>query len=254
MARLFYAPLALALTLPLALTACGSKNSNNGTPDAPVVVTTDAPPPDAGPPDALVCVDPQMDCGTGVCVDTSSDEQNCGACNKVCQGGAYCKPQPDGCTCPAAFIPADIPSNPLDIHQVQSIGGSNIHIAGAPLADGGQVNVLLFIDVGLPDVNTSYTLKSGISFTQPNVLAAYNAQVGGTVPTADAYYDVTAGTLKFTTVACDANGFEYKGTIKNATFQGAQFTGMNIQVDPQGCTFDVATINFDIAVTGTCTP
>ena len=253
MARLFYAPIAFALALPLALTACSSKNSANN-PDAPVVITTDAPPPDAGIPDALVCTAPQKDCGSGACVDTSSDEQNCGDCNVVCKGGAYCKAQPDGCTCPAAFIPSNIPSNPLDVHQVQSIGGTNIHIAAAPLADGGQINALIFIDIGLPTAGQDYTLKSGISFSQPNVLAAYNAQLGGAVPTADAYYDVTAGTLHFTSVACDTNGFEYKGTIKAATFQGATFTGMNIQVDPAGCTFDVANIAFDIAVTGACTP
>jgi hypothetical protein len=244
MARLIY-PLALALTLPLALTACGSKNSSNNGTDAPVVITTDAPPPDAGMPDALVCVDPQKDCGTGVCVDTSSDEQNCGACGMVCQGGAYCKPQPAGCTCPAGFLPASMTGI---IHQTQSVGGTNIQIAAATDTQGTQTNGLIFIAVTFPTVNTDYTLKSGISFTQPNVLAAYNVTLGGTIPSADAYYQAVAGTLRFSTATCDTTGFEFKGTIKNATFQGATVSGMNIQVDPNGCTFTVANMAFDITV------
>lgn len=262
MARLTYAPLALALTLPLALTACGKNTSSN--PDAPVVITTDAPPPIDAMPDALVCTAPQKDCGTGVCIDTSSDEQNCGDCNTVCQGGAFCKPQPDGCTCPGNFLGTDIPSSVLDVHQTQQpISGVNVHIAAAPLPDGGQVNALVFLAItnggsGFPDIDTDYTLKKGLSFTQPNVLAAYNAQLGGAIPTADAEYEATAGTLRFSTATCDTTGFEFKGTITDATFSGATFSGMNITIDPNGCTFQIPSLTFDInvpaAAGGACTP
>jgi hypothetical protein len=48
------------------------------------------PPDDAGdagiPPDALVCTPPELACG-GVCIDVSSDPDNCGACNHVCASG-----------------------------------------------------------------------------------------------------------------------------------------------------------------------
>ena len=261
MARLSYAPIAFALALPLALTACSSKNSSNN-PDAPVVITTDAPPPDAGIPDALVCTAPQKDCGSGACVDTSSDEANCGDCGHVCQGGAYCKPQPDGCTCPGNFLGTNIDASGTDIHQVQSpISGVNVHIAAAPLTDGLQLNALVILTItnngaGFPQVGQDYQLKKGLSFSQPNVLAAYNAQLGGAVPSADAYYEATAGTLNFTAATCDDTGFELKGKITGATFSGAMFSGMNITIDPNGCTFDIPTFTFDIKVAAppTCTP
>ncbi len=247
MARLSY-PLAFALTLPLALTACGSKNSsNNGTPDAPVVITTDAPPPDAGPPDALVCVDPNMDCGTGVCIDTSTDPQNCGACNHACQGGAYCglKSGSGMCQCPADFLPASMTGN---IYNDQTFSGQHIYIAAATATDGTQMNGLVFVSLVFPSINTDYTLKSGIQFAQPNVLAGYGLSLSGGLPSAKSYYEGVSGTLRFTTAACDTNGFEFKGTLKGVTFQGATVSGTNIQVDPSGCTFGPTDIAFDITV------
>jgi flagellar capping protein FliD len=131
-----------------------------------------------------------------------------------------------------------------------------LHIAAGPVMDGAQTNALVFLSLGLPQMNKDYTLKSGVQISQPNVLAGYNAHLGaGPVPMADGYYEATSGTLHFSAVSCDANGLVYTGTLTNVTFQGATISGMSIQVDPNGCTFMVPSMTFDIEVTtSACTP
>ncbi len=254
MARLTYALVPFAL---LAATAACSSKSSSSPPDAPMIMTADAPPPVDAMPDALVCQAPTMNC-SGTCINTTTDEQNCGSCGNACKGGEFCDPSKNSGTCscpmPANILGTDIPKNAGDQHQSMSLGQATLHIAAAPVTVGAQTNALVFLSVGLPDVNKDYTLKSGISFSQPNVLAAYNGSLGGGMPMADAYYDATGGTLRFSSVACTAQGFAYTGTLTNVTFQGATISGMNIQVDPNGCMFTVASLTFDIETTTACTP
>src|SRR5688572_2171037 len=69
--------------LPLVCVGCG----DNLQPVAP-----DAAPPDAAMPDALTCE-----------ADLVTDESNCGACEKLCNGGEVCKNS--ACICPTGIVP-----------------------------------------------------------------------------------------------------------------------------------------------------
>jgi hypothetical protein len=215
----------------IAFAACGGNNSSD-TPDAPVIAVTDAAPPDAGPPDALVCTLPEMNCGD-ICIDTSSDELNCGGCDMPCQAGAYCD---STCMCPDAFLPG------TGMGTGQFLAAQGFLLGGAPVTSTTlQVNGLVAI---LPDTTPAgtYNLTGPSSF--PIIAAAYNATFTSSLPSADAYYVATAGSVTLDIVCAH----EIKGTITDATFSGATINGTSIQVDPNGCTFMVAgDMPFDIA-------
>jgi hypothetical protein len=257
MARLSYAPIAFALALPLALTACSSKNTSNN-PDAPVVITTDAPPPDAGIPDALVCTAPQKDCGSGACVDTSSDENNCGDCGMMCtQGGSACLSSQ--CACPTGdFLPASIDGNAL-----LSMDVSNFHIlidAAAVSANAQNAFVIAVATTG--KTTGAFTLQppSGGGLPTPPIVAiGYNANLAG--QSVDAYYVAVSGTLTISKFTCTskaagdpADGSEIKGALANVKFQGATGTFPNFTVDPNGCVYSLTAADIDIVGTTACTP
>ncbi|HTJ46103.1 MAG TPA: hypothetical protein VL463_28555 [Kofleriaceae bacterium] len=256
MARLTYA--ISLFTIFVAAAACGSISSS--TPDAPVIQTTDAPPPIDGMPDALVCTAPDMQCVTGTCTNTNTDEQNCGTCGNVCKGGAYCKAQPDGCTCPGDFLPDPTNSSGvLAIFQQISQVHFNIGIGGFAGTNGldALIVVVSTASTGGTEVDKDYTLTDptqGFPPPVPIVSAGYG--VDPSSQSADASYVATAGTVRFSTLSCDANGSELKGTITDATFQGVKgnLLGGQAQIDPNGCTFTVAKLDFDIKTTTACTP
>lgn len=255
MARLTYA--ISLFTIFVAAAACGSNSSS--TPDAPVIQTTDAPPPIDGMPDALVCTAPDMQCVTGTCTNTNTDEQNCGTCGNVCKGGAYCKAQPDGCTCPGDFLLAQTNSNdPLTIFQ--QISQVHFNIGIGPFVNNGLdalVVVVSTAQTGGTDVDTDYTLTDPTqSFppTPPVVSALYGVDPNSM--TADASYVAVSGTVRFSALACSPTGAEIKGTLTDVKFQGVKgdLLGGQAQVDPNGCTFTVTKVDFDIKSSNSCTP
>jgi hypothetical protein len=250
MTRLVY-----VVPFALALLACGSKSSD--TPDAAVILTTDAHPPDAPPPDAFSCSAPLMECSAMECTDVSNDEQNCGACGTVCKGGEFCSATtPKGCTCPEAFVPSNRAASGLDV--IQYVAQFNLGIGFGPINNTTRLDGLLAVVAPDTDVTKTYDLsKSGGSLLSPPMLvAAYNVTQGGGALgfSADAFYKVTSGTLKFDVVCTAAAGGEIKGTLTDATFSGATIstTTGSVTVDPDGCTFQVAKLTFDIKKDGTC--
>src|SRR5579862_1292826 len=234
MARLTYATFAL-----LAFAACSSKNTAS-TPDAKPPI--DAAPPIDAPPDALVCTPPLMMCTTGACTDTTTDENNCGTCGMVCQGGAFCGPMPTNgaCQCPGNFLTGTIAGNIIAPLTFSSFT-FDLGLATAGTSNNGLLSIVNASATGATVANMNYTL-TGSSFSFPTIAAAYNL-TSLNPPTADAYYLATAGTVNYS-ILC---AHEQKGTLKNVTFQGATLSGMNFTVDPNGCTFDVASLDFDIS-------
>jgi hypothetical protein len=248
MARLTYASFAL---LALAAASCGSKNSSNA-PDAKPPI--DATPPVDAPPDALVCQAPTMQCTPGVCTNTDTDPMNCGQCNMACtQGGSYC--MTGNCACPAGnFLPADISTGAF---LAQDFSTFHVLIDGALFAgtNGGDVFVPVVATMGTTTGN--FTLKppsGGALPTPPLILIGYN--VNTATMSADAYYAAVSGTMNVSKFTCGASGSELKGTLTNVKFQGAtgSLQTMNLMVDPNGCTFTVTSMTFDITSTTACTP
>jgi len=82
-------PLRLAIALVLASTLASACELDEGG-LLPVVSGTDAAPDAAMVQDAPTNVDACSMCGTGQCIDLSSDPNNCGACGNICAPGASC--------------------------------------------------------------------------------------------------------------------------------------------------------------------
>jgi hypothetical protein len=248
MARLTYATFAL---LAFAA-ACGSKNGG-GAPDAPVVMLPDAPPPPDAMPDALVCNPPQMMCTPGSCTDTTTDESNCGSCGMVCQGGAFCGPMPTNgaCQCPTDFVPDTIATNAL-----LSNNAAHLLLDVAPFAGTNGPDAFVLVTATAGTTTGNFTFTGGL--TPPIVALAYNLNLAS--QSADSYFVAVSGKMNISTFTCNPTnpniGSEIKGTLTNVKFQGAtgSLMSMNLMVDPNGCTFTVPSLSFDITSSTACTP
>jgi hypothetical protein len=230
MPRMKHGAFAFCTTLFVTLFAtlspgCGSSNS---VPDAFLQPAVDSAPP---PPDAFVCT--MTTCGTA-CVDITSDELHCDGCDLPCQTGATCTNS--SCVCPPGFLPAD-----LDVGVQEMVRGDlfpGAHVAIYPfLANELDLAMVGYAMIGT-QIGTPYTLTDTLG-SAPFVAAAFNFDFSAM--TAQAAYYATSGTLTFTT-ACSVGT---TGTLTDATFQTVAGL-MNPTIDPNGCSFTVASLTFDI--------
>jgi hypothetical protein len=218
----------LSLSLLLIVAACG----DDGSPIMIVDAMPDAPSIDAAP----VCAAPMMTCGTS-CLDVTSDEENCGGCGTECKGGQTCTAS--ACACPPAFVPATLAASQFD--QIMDVG-NGISVAFNPNIDGSINPFIVGFDAQTA-VNTDIDL-SGIAIGDtPFVGAGYNFDISTT--TIDASYVATQGTLHLTQLCAT----HVEGTLTNATFKGITGGFTNPTVDPDGCTFTVATVTFAMGTT-----
>jgi hypothetical protein len=237
MARFVYA---VPFALTFALAACGSNSSSNTT-DAPVIKTTDAPPPDAAPPDAFSCAAPLKECTAMACADTSNDEANCSECGMACKGGESCTASKCACPTPNNFLPGSIaPGAGLQFIQQ---GFALSTVTGANGTNG------LVSNLGTATTGQEYTLSGPAGGGQPPTpwfAALYGVDIAN--KSTDSFYVATAGTVKFTALCAS----EAKGTLTDVTFSGATGNplGGSITIDPTGCTFTVAKLDFDIITVG----
>lgn len=214
-----------ALGIVLLLAGCG----DNVTVTPPDAAPPDAPPP---PPDAALCSGAEVPCD-GTCVDPATDEQNCGGCGVACQGGAVCG---GTCTCPTNLIPATIEPSGFDQFQ----GAGPITVAISPNFGAG-INPLIIGYSGSTALDTDFDLATIPLGQTPFVAAGVNFDIN--TMSLDATFVATAGTLRLTQ-RCDT---EVIGTLTDVTFQGVGGGFTNPEIDPEGCTFTVASVAFHIA-------
>jgi hypothetical protein len=215
------------------IAGCGDDGAKT-TPDAPVI-HLDASPDSA--PDAPVCAAPSKTCGT-VCTPVATDEANCGDCGVVCHGGEACT---GSCTCPAQFIPSDLPSSGFD----QFANQGTLLIAIGPSISGGGINPMIFGYSATTALNTDIDLSTIAVGDAPFVAAGYGFDTSAM--TLDATYLATSGTLRLTK-RCET---EVQGTLTNATFKGATGGFGSPAVDPMGCTLTVPSMTFHV-MTAAC--
>lgn len=215
---------AVAFGMVAALVAACGGGGDDG-----VTVLVDAQPIDAQAIDAPVCSG--MVC-SGTCLDTTTDEQNCGGCGTVCEAGKTC--QASACACAPSFLDS-MPS------FIQSQISTTL-LPGATLGIGGILdNTINALVVGYPTatvrINQPYTLSGATLGTPPFVAAGYDVDIQSFTPAASFY--ATTGTLTFTAVC--AGGFQ--GNLTNARFVAVEGL-MNPTLVPNGCAFDVPMVTF----------
>jgi hypothetical protein len=217
-----------SLLLVLIVAACGDDGSTMLIVDA----MPDAPPIDSAP----TCGAPSMMCGAS-CLDVSSDEENCGACGEICGGGEACIAS--ACDCPDPFVPATLTAGGFD--QIMAVG-QGITIAINPNLGTGINPFIVGYDAATPD-DMDIDLSTVTLGEAPFVGAGYGFDIG--TMAIDASYVATAGTLRIT----ERCATHVEGTLTNATFQGISGGFTNPTLDPEGCTFTVATVTFEMGET-----
>lgn len=190
-----------------------------------------------------VCAPPNTEC-PDACTNTDTDPQHCGDCDTVCQTGASCVDA--GCVCPPSFIPATLTGNPLGFDMVlDQLPGAYIaltaYLSGA-LNGFGIGYSMTDVNIGVP-----YTLDGSTLPAPPFALALFNIDIGTMMP--EAAFAAVDGTLTFT-AACVSGA---SGTLEDATFQAATLA-LPPEIDPNGCTFEVPSVEFSIGDPGACLP
>lgn len=203
-----------------------------------MVTTTDATPPlpdaDNTVYDAAPCAGDVCD---GICVDTSSDPLNCGACGETCASPGQICTGTTPCECPAPFVPATLGGTGFDQFQAQ---GPAIFAIAPSIGTTLDIAAIAY-DLTL-ELEVDYELSIGAGLTLPTVAAGYDVDVNNF--TAHTAYGATAGTIRFTQICAEG----ISGSIT-----GVEFAEVNGVLDPTplegGCTMNYKTVAFNI---GSC--
>ena len=231
--------LSSAILAIASIAGCGGGGSN---PDAELVHEVDARPPDASLPDAFVCT--MDECPGDICTDFDTDPEHCGDCDTACQAGAVCNAQL--CECPTYdFLPPTLTGNPIGQDMVITQAAPTL-IGITPYFAGALHVFAAGYDPDMVVIGTPYTLDGTTVPAPPFVAAAYNVDIASM--TAEAAFVAVSGTVVFTAACADG----VSGTVTDATFQAGTF--LPPAIDPNGCTFTVPTLTFEIASPELCPP
>jgi hypothetical protein len=224
----------LAPLTALLVTGCSDKAT---TPDAQIKVT-DASTADAAP-DAFSCAAPLTACDME-CVDLQTSVNDCGACGTACVGGKVC--QAGACACPPPFVPAMLEPSDNDQFPAPRQG---VRIAITPFGDANGLHLgIAGYSETAPVLNQDIAL-SGTLGAPPFFILGYKFALPMSVQAA--FYS-TAGKIRFTK-AC-AQGAS--GVLTGVTFTGITSLSPPFMIDPNGCSFEVASLPFAIGKPDMC--
>jgi hypothetical protein len=187
-------------------------------------------PPDAEP---LVCSGSTPDECSGVCVNFDEDETTCGDCDTSCTGGQYCNS--GTCECPPGFVSA---APGFAFEQVDDTQLPGSVIGFGVFSNAGNHALATAFTSADTAVDTDYTFDADPQ-TFPLLGAGYNIELQGQMPSFDAAFAATAGTIRFTEI-CDGG---FAGVATGVTFTGVESL-FNPVVIPGACTFDVESVTF----------
>lgn len=215
---------------------CGSGDDGGGEggADASVIALTDGAPPDAPPPDALVC--PVAECG-GVCVNTQTDRDHCGSCGKTCSSPALDCSGGECGDCPASFVPEPF-TTAFDF--VQENMGSVFAVGAFAGGDGATHAVIVFADPAEVELGVDLDLATA---TSVGVFLGYRVDLMSMQ--AQSSYAALSGTLRIDALCADG----LTATLTGASFQEAELGG---PVIPESC--QLADVSIDLALGSDCSP
>ncbi len=216
----------------LALFGCGDDDDE---PDAEPISLFDASPPDAGVPDAYVCL--ETTCGTA-CVDTTSDPLHCGGCSMACMTAVQNCVASD-CGCPDNFVP----TTTVAVFSFMDATMAAPDIIGISVFQGTDGGAHAALIVFSPDVATGVDLDLADP-DGPSVVIGYEVDFTTMLPRGG--YGATSGTLNLD-YAC-AEGVA--GTVTGADWgEGDFLTGTLIE---GGCT--LTDVGFSFSAGDVCAP
>jgi hypothetical protein len=215
--------------------ACG----DDGAPQFIDASIPDAEPP---PPDAPACSGSTPDqCDFG-CVNFEEDEATCGDCDTACTGGQYCNS--GTCECPPAFVPL---SPGFGIQQVNDTQVPGLVIGFGVFNNSGNHALATVYEAAETAVDMDYLFDEDPQ-SMPVFGAGYNVALQGQMPTFDAAFAATEGTIRFTEI-CDGG---FAGFATDVTFSGVESL-FNPVIIPGGCEFMV-TGQIDFSYGTDCSP
>jgi hypothetical protein len=212
---------------------CGGDDDDGGS-TADSGPTADSAPPDSSTPDAQVCA--LTMCGDE-CVDTETDSAHCGGCDMACASPGQICSGALPCTCPPAFIPAEL--NPPALDEVNSRLFPGLLVGVGPIIEGSLISAMLIAFVEATPIDTDIDLAETTAPTPPFIAAAYDVDIN----TMDVHspFLATSGIVNFTEVCAEG----LRGTLTDALF--VEVAGVT---DPTpiegGCEIPVKSVTFDI--------
>ena len=213
--------------------ACGGDDDVAGAP-ADAGETADAAPADASSPDAAVCT--MTMCGDQ-CVDTATDPAHCGGCDMACESPGQICSGALPCTCPPAWIPADL-TQPVG-SEIDTELFPGLLVGIAPLFDEDLINAVLVGYVEETPVDTDIDLSEIQAPAPPLIAAAYDVDA----ESSDVHtpYLATSGTVVFTELCAQG----VRGTLTDAVF--VEVAGVTDPTPVEGgCQIEVPSLAFDL--------
>jgi len=213
--------------------ACGGDDDVAGSP-SDAGETADAALADASSPDAAVCT--MTMCGDE-CVDTATDSAHCGGCDMACESPGQICSGALPCTCPPAWIPADL-TQPVG-SEIDTELFPGLLVGIAPIFDEELINAVLVGYVEETPVDTDIDLSEIQAPAPPLIAAAYDVDA----ESSDVHtpYLATTGTVVFTELCAQG----VRGTLTDAVF--VEVAGVTDPTPVEGgCQIEVPSLAFDL--------